>query len=71
MGNLGNISGKEAIKAFEKAGWQNLGRVGNHVVLVKPGVRANLESTLVLRKLGALETQDHDSVRDVLKIILG
>lgn len=42
MGKLGGISGKQAIKAFEKAGWQNLGRVGNHVVLIKAGVRANL-----------------------------
>lgn len=42
MGNLANISGKEAAKAFEKAGWQSFGRVGNHIVMVKPGVRANL-----------------------------
>ncbi len=42
MGKLGNISGREAIAAFERAGWQCLGRVGNHVVLTKPGERANL-----------------------------
>jgi len=42
MGKLANISGKEAVKAFEKAGWKVLGQVGSHVVLVKPGVRANL-----------------------------
>ena len=42
MGTLGNISGKEAAAAFEKAGWQAIGQTGSHRVLVKPGVRANL-----------------------------
>lgn len=42
MGKLGNISGKEAAKAFKKAGWQALGQVGSHLVLVKPGLRVNL-----------------------------
>ena len=42
MGRLGNISGKEAVKAFGKAGWQVLGQVGSHVVLTKTGQRANL-----------------------------
>jgi len=42
MGKLANISGKEAAKAFERAGWIPLGQVGSHLVLVKPGVRVNL-----------------------------
>ena len=42
MGRLNNISGKEAVRAFEKAGWQTIGQVGSHLVMVKPGVRANL-----------------------------
>jgi predicted RNA binding protein YcfA (HicA-like mRNA interferase family) len=42
MGRLGNISGKEAAKAFERAGWEPIGQVGSHLVLVKEGVRANL-----------------------------
>jgi predicted RNA binding protein YcfA (HicA-like mRNA interferase family) len=42
MGKLGNISGKEAVKAFEKAGWIALGQVGSHLIMVKPGVRVNL-----------------------------
>lgn len=42
MGKLSNISGKEAAKAFEKAGWEMRGQVGSHLVLTKPGVRANL-----------------------------
>jgi predicted RNA binding protein YcfA (HicA-like mRNA interferase family) len=42
MGKLGNISGKDAVKAFQKAGWQPLGQVGSHLVMVKPGVRVNL-----------------------------
>jgi predicted RNA binding protein YcfA (HicA-like mRNA interferase family) len=42
VGKLGNISGKEAVKAFQRAGWQTLGQVGSHLVMVKSGVRANL-----------------------------
>ena len=42
MGKLGNISGKEAVKAFSRAGWQVMGQVGSHVVMAKSGVRANL-----------------------------
>ena len=42
MARLANISGKEAAKAFEKAGWRALGQVGSHLVMVKPGVRVNL-----------------------------
>ena len=42
MARLANISGKEAAKAFEKADWKKIGQVGSHLVMVKPGVRANL-----------------------------
>jgi len=42
VGKLANISGKEAAKAFQKAGWQTRGQVGSHLVLTKPGGRANL-----------------------------
>lgn len=42
MARLANISGKEAAKAFEKAGWRALGQVGSHLMMVKPGVRVNL-----------------------------
>jgi predicted RNA binding protein YcfA (HicA-like mRNA interferase family) len=42
MTRLGNISGKETVKAFEKAGWQVVGQVGSHVVMIKPGTRVNL-----------------------------
>jgi predicted RNA binding protein YcfA (HicA-like mRNA interferase family) len=42
MGKLANISGEEAAKAFQKAGWQAIGKVGSHLVLVKPGIRVNL-----------------------------
>jgi predicted RNA binding protein YcfA (HicA-like mRNA interferase family) len=44
MGRLGNISGKDAVKAFGKASWQVMGQVGSHVVMTKSGVRANLSS---------------------------
>jgi predicted RNA binding protein YcfA (HicA-like mRNA interferase family) len=42
MGTLANISGKEAVKAFAKAGWQTVGQVGSHLVMTKSGQRANL-----------------------------
>jgi predicted RNA binding protein YcfA (HicA-like mRNA interferase family) len=42
MGRLGNISGKEAASAFQKAGWRPIGQVGSHLVPVKPDARANL-----------------------------
>jgi predicted RNA binding protein YcfA (HicA-like mRNA interferase family) len=42
MGRLSNISGKEAVKAFSKAGWTSVGQVGSHLVMVKPGLRVNL-----------------------------
>lgn len=42
MGKLANIAGREAAKAFQKAGWQVRGQVGSHLVLTKAGIRANL-----------------------------
>lgn len=42
MSRLANISGKEAVKAFEKAGWYRVGQVGSHLVMSKEGSRANL-----------------------------
>ncbi|MGC9222837.1 MAG: type II toxin-antitoxin system HicA family toxin [Terracidiphilus sp.] len=58
MSELGNISGKEAVKAFGRAGWIVRGQVGSHVMMTKQGVRANLSvpqhkelSTGTLRKL--------------------
>lgn len=42
MGKLANISGKEAARAFARAGWQTMGQMGSHLVMTKPGERANL-----------------------------
>jgi len=42
VGKLGNISGKEAAKAFQRAGWDAIGQVGSHLMMVKPGARVNL-----------------------------
>jgi predicted RNA binding protein YcfA (HicA-like mRNA interferase family) len=39
---LANISGKDAARAFQKAGWQAIGQVGSHLVMWKPGLRVNL-----------------------------
>jgi predicted RNA binding protein YcfA (HicA-like mRNA interferase family) len=42
VGKLANISGKDAAKAFQNAGWKVRGQVGSHLVLTKTGIRANL-----------------------------
>jgi predicted RNA binding protein YcfA (HicA-like mRNA interferase family) len=42
VGKLANVSGRDAVKAFRKAGWQVRGQVGSHQVLTKTGIRANL-----------------------------
>ncbi|MDM7461007.1 MAG: type II toxin-antitoxin system HicA family toxin [bacterium] len=42
MGRLANISGKQAVKAFQRAGWQVRGQVGSHVVMTKPNTPTNL-----------------------------
>jgi len=42
MARLSNISGHKAAKAFEKAGWQKMGQVGSHLVMVKTGINVNL-----------------------------
>ncbi|MBI4691028.1 MAG: type II toxin-antitoxin system HicA family toxin [Nitrospirae bacterium] len=42
MGRLANISGKDAVKAFQKIGWYVVGQVGSHVMMSKQGVRVNL-----------------------------
>jgi predicted RNA binding protein YcfA (HicA-like mRNA interferase family) len=42
MGRFGNIWGKQAVKAFQRAGWEFSSQLGSHVVLTKAGERANL-----------------------------
>jgi predicted RNA binding protein YcfA (HicA-like mRNA interferase family) len=42
MGTLANISGKEAVKAFLRAGWLRGVQVGSHLTMTKSGHRAKL-----------------------------
>ena len=58
MSYLPRISGKEAVHAFQKAGWAFRGQVGSHMVLTKAGSSVNLSipnhkelATGTLRKL--------------------
>ena len=37
MPKLPRISGREAVRALEKAGWEQSRQRGSHVVLTKPG----------------------------------
>ncbi len=73
MSRLANISGKDAAKAFQKAGWQALGQVGSHLVLVKAGVRVNLSipqhQELSVGTLRALIRNAGMTVDDFLKLL--
>ncbi len=73
MARLGNISGKKAVKAFQKAGWQPLGQVGSHLVLVKSGLRVNLSvpqhKELSLGTLRALIRNSGLTVEEFLELL--
>ncbi|GAB4489234.1 MAG: type II toxin-antitoxin system HicA family toxin [Thermodesulfovibrionales bacterium] len=73
MARLGNISGKEAVKVFQKAGWQLIGQVGSHVVMIKPGIRVNLSipqhKELSIGTLRALIRNAGMTVEDFLDLI--
>lgn len=73
MARLANISGKEAIRAFRKAGWEQIDQVGNHVVMVKADVRVNLSipqhKELSLRTLRALIRNAGLTVEEFLSLI--
>lgn len=73
MGRLGNIPGKEAVKAFQKAGWQTVGQVGSHLMMSKPGVRVNLSvpqhKELSVGTLRALIRNAGLTVEDFLKLL--
>jgi len=72
MGRLSNISGKEAANVFRKAGWQPIGQVGSHLVMVKQGVRANLSipqhKELSIGTLRALIRNSDLTVEEFLKL---
>ncbi len=73
MGTLANISGKEAVKAFTKAGWQTVGQVGSHLVMTRSGQRANLSipqhKELSVGTLRSLIRSAGISVDDFLKLL--
>ncbi len=73
MSRLGNISGKDAVNAFRKAGWLSLGQVGSHLVMVKPGVRVNLSipqhKELSVGTLRALIRNSGMTVNDFLELL--
>jgi predicted RNA binding protein YcfA (HicA-like mRNA interferase family) len=73
MGKLSNISGKEAAKAFGKAGWLARGQAGSHLILTKAGIRANLtvplHSELAPGTLRALIRDSGLSVEEFLNLL--
>ena len=73
MGRLSNISGKEAVKAFKKAGWQIAGQVGSHLVMTKPDVRVNLSipqhKELSVGTLRALIRHSGLTINEFLKLV--
>lgn len=42
MPRLPSVSGREAVKAFSRAGWRPVRQHGSHLLLVKEGVRWKL-----------------------------
>ena len=73
LGKLGNISGKEAAKAFGRGGWQVVGQVGSHLMMTKTGQRANLSipqhKELSLGTLRALIRAAGMSVDEFLELL--
>ncbi|MCD6595331.1 type II toxin-antitoxin system HicA family toxin [bacterium] len=73
MAKLANISGRETAKAFQKAGWTVMGRVGSHLILSKKGIRANLSipmhKELSVGTLRALIRNSGLSVDEFLEIL--
>jgi len=73
MGRLTNISGKKAVKAFQKAGWESVGQVGSHLVMVKAGIRVNLSipqhKELSVGTLRALIRNAGMTVEEFLKLL--
>ena len=73
MGRLANKSGKEAVKAFQRAGWQPLGQVGSHLVMIKSGIRVNLSipqhKELSVGTLRALIRSAEMTVEEFLKLL--
>ena len=73
MARLTNISGREAVRAFERAGWRRSGQVGSHLVMVKPGARANLSipqhRELSVGTLRALIRHAEMTVDEFLKLL--
>jgi predicted RNA binding protein YcfA (HicA-like mRNA interferase family) len=73
MGKLGNISGKDAAKAFQKAGWLPRSQVGSHLVHTKVGYWANLpvplHSELALGTLRTLIRASGLTVDEFLKLL--
>ncbi|MCL5104355.1 MAG: type II toxin-antitoxin system HicA family toxin [Armatimonadetes bacterium] len=70
MTRLPTVSGAEAVRAFEKAGWVVARQRGSHVVLTKQGKRANL--SVPLRKqldLGTLRGLIRDAGISVSEFI--
>jgi predicted RNA binding protein YcfA (HicA-like mRNA interferase family) len=73
VARLANISGREAVRAFEKAGWRVIGQVGSHVVMTKPGEHANLSvpqhKELSVGTLRALIRHSGMTVDDFLALV--
>jgi predicted RNA binding protein YcfA (HicA-like mRNA interferase family) len=73
MGKLANISGKDAVKTFQRIGWQIIGQVGSHLVMIKPGVKANLSipqhKELSIGTLRALIRNAGITVEEFIKLL--
>ena len=73
MPSLPVISGKEAVRAFSKAGWYVARQRGSHVVMLRPNHRASLSipqhKTLAPGTLRALLRKAEISVEEFRELI--
>jgi len=73
MSRLGNISGKETVKVFQRGGWDVVGQVGSHVIMTKVGMRVNLSvpqhKELSVGTLRALIRNSGVTVDEFLKLL--
>ena len=44
MASLPSVSGEQAVRAFQKAGWVKDRQHGSHVILIEPGNPASLSA---------------------------
>ena len=73
MAELPLVSGKEALAAFQRAGWRYVRRKGSHMIMVKSGMPVNLSipdhKELDRRTLRKLIRLSHLNVEEFVELL--